>query len=624
MSQAHRTRSIGLPCSFTHSLLHFVLLIGLTAVGGAASFGQTAPAAAPVPAPGGPSASTTPSDEPLLPPLTTQPGQPGSPPGSLSTQPSVTVRQFRFTGNKTVSDAELRQVVAGYVGRPLTVEDLEQARVALTKYLIEKGYINSGAVLPDQTVETGPAGGVVTYQIIEGRLSDVRVGGNKLLRGGYLTSRLKRAGEPPLDILRLKDELELLRQDPNVASINAELRPGVSPGESVLDVQVKENPPLQFGVQYSNRRPPSVGSTAVDLLLTDTDLTGNGDRLFIRYDIANGPPGDVELAGAEDFSISYSIPVTPSDTTLSFDFTRTDSVVQETPFEELDINSRSYSYALTVRQPLYRRPTFEPATATSGAKPAVEFAVFGTLAYREDETFLLGRPFVFSPATLDPKTKVWAIRLGQELTTRTQDDALSFRSTFSFGLPIFNATEAPDTIPNPSGGRPVRAADGQFISWLGQAQYLRRLGPRFRFGRLDLSDTQLVLRGAVQFSNSPLPTIEQFAIGGMDTVRGYRENQLVRDQGVAASAELRVPVLKARGGETVLTLVPFFDMGYGSDLSGVFGSTNLSSVGAGVVFTPDRHVTAQVFYGYALQNRNQTHQDLQDVGIHFSVTVLAP
>ena len=150
-------------------------------------------------------------------------------------------------------------------------------------------------------------------------------------------------------------------------------------------------------------------------------------------------------------------------------------------------------------------------------------------------------------------------------------------------------------------------------------QYVRRIPKLPILGR----DGQLVLRGAVQLASSPLLSTEQFAVGGFDTVRGYRENQLVRDQGFAAGAELRIPVLRNHADEDVLSVVPFVNVGYGSDISGTFGSTSLSSVGVGLVFTPDPRFNAQLFYGYALQNRNQTHQDLQDIGLHFNVTVLA-
>ena len=46
----------------------------------------------------------------------------------------------------------------------------------------------------------------------------------------------------------------------------------------------------------------------------------------------------------------------------------------------------------------------------------------------------------------------------------------------------------------------------------------------------------------MQLTPDPLLPIEQIAIGGIDTVRGYRENQLVVDNGWMTSAELRIPL----------------------------------------------------------------------------------
>ncbi len=394
----------------------------------------------------------------------------------LSTAQTVTVRQFDFTGNTRFSAAELREVLKSYVGRALTPEELERARVALTQHYVDKGLINSGAVLPDQSVDsTNPAGVVIHFQIVEGRLSEVRVTYLKanastdkhLLRKQYITSRLNAAGTQPLDIVRVKNELELLRQDPLISSINAELRPGAAPGLADLDVAVRESNPFQLGLQFSNRRPPSVGSTALDALASDRDLTGNGDLLALRWSLLYGEIDDMRWAKDRDYSIDYTVPISPSDTTLSFDFTRTDALVVSKPFADLDIASKVNSYALTFRQPVWRRPTVEvPSTPHGWTKPAAEFGLFVTGTIRNDDTSLLGEPFDVQPGVENGHSRVVAIRFGQDLTTRTENDALSLRSTFSFGLPVLSATH------NTS----HEAADSQFVSWLGQAQYIRRLG----------------------------------------------------------------------------------------------------------------------------------------------------
>ena len=516
------------------------------------------------------------------------------------------MKGFRFEGNTVFSgerllqtpvDVEQGQVrtrVADYVGRSVTTEGLESIRQAITRLYVGAGYINSGAVLPDQTVEDG----VVLYRIVEGRLTDVNVTGNQRLRRQYVISRVGRGGRPPLNVIRLKDQLEILRQNPNLTRLNAELRPGAAPGEATLDVQVAESNPWQFGVQVSNRRSPSVGAEQVELLASNRNLTGNADVLAVRYGVNTGGFDDWDWAGADDFSVDYTIPFTAADTTLTLSFTRTDSLVVEEPFDTLDITSESDTVFAGVRHPFYR-------SANS------EFAMFLGLSYRDNKTELLGEPFSFSPGVEDGESVVVPVRFGQEYSARSQIDAFALRSTFSVGTGLFDATQnSGDDVP-----------DANYFSWLGQVQYVRRLNP---WAINPLRDYQLVLRGSAQLASDPLLPIEQFAVGGVDTVRGYRENQIVRDIGFAGSVEFRIPLVATVSGNRILDLVPFVDLGYGQNESSPKNGEFLPSVGVGLLYTPNRHVSAQVYYGYALnEDVNEETDDLQDAGIHFNLLVLA-
>ena len=532
----------------------------------------------------------------------TQPGQ--TQPAGAEPDVTVIVREFRFTGNTVISDRELAGVVTEFTGRPLTSEMLEQARVAVTEHYIKKGYINSGAILPDQEVNDG---GDVTFQIVEGRLNQINLtetrGKNKSgkplpgrLNPNYVKSRIRRGASGALNIVRLNDQLELLRQDPNVRRINAELRPGLAPGESYLDVTVEEANPLQAGIRFSNSRPPSVGAEQVDLFGSHRNLTGNGDLFAVRYALTQGGFGDMHLAGADDFTIDYVIPVTPADTTVAVNYTRSNAPVVEESFQDLDISSETDSVSLTVRHPVYRRTRDLRST---------EVAVSASLAYRQNYTFLLGDPFSFSPGVEDGRSVVTAIRLGQEFSTSGQHSAFSLRSTFSIGTTVFGATK--------SGTDDL--ADGQMLAWLGQAQYVRLI-PK--------TDWRGVVRVAGQVSRDPLLPIEQFSIGGIDTLRGYRENQLVRDEGVAGSVEAYIPIIRGRGGVSVLELIPFFDIGYGRNINDEPPAETLSSVGVGLSFTPVKNVSGQVYYGYALNPVDVgPDKDLQDRGIHFTVSLFA-
>ncbi len=112
--------------------------------------------------------------------------------------PSLYVRTVSVMDNTVFSDAELAEVVAPYEGRPLTWEDLQSLRDALTLHYVSRGYINSGAMIPDQEVRDG----VLQVTIVEGRLTEITVSGNERLRDSYLVDRLALGADGVLNMER--------------------------------------------------------------------------------------------------------------------------------------------------------------------------------------------------------------------------------------------------------------------------------------------------------------------------------------------------------------------------------------------------------------------------------------
>jgi hemolysin activation/secretion protein len=101
-------------------------------------------------------------------------------------------------GNTVLPVEKLEEITQRYINRTLTTEDLEALRLELTRLYIEAGYINSGAIIPDQTVSEG----IITYQIIEGQLTDIEVSGTRWFRESYIRKRLALGAGPPLNIQR--------------------------------------------------------------------------------------------------------------------------------------------------------------------------------------------------------------------------------------------------------------------------------------------------------------------------------------------------------------------------------------------------------------------------------------
>src|SRR5205823_499988 len=118
--------------------------------------------------------------------------------------------------------------------------------------------------------------------------------------------------------------------------------------------------------------------------------------------------------------------------------------------------------------------------------------------------------------------------------------------------------------------------------------------------------------------------LEQMSVGGMDSVRGYRENQLVRGRGVVSSVEFRVPVLSDKAGNGIVQLAPFFDWGGAWNVGESTPSPRfIYSVGVGLLVNPNRHFDARLYWGYRFEHVRTEGNDIQDLGIHFKVSFAA-
>jgi hemolysin activation/secretion protein len=500
---------------------------------------------------------------------------------TLSVTPRLFVREFRFQGNTVFSEKDLAQIAQPFSNRELNTEDLERVRRAISLHYINRGYINSGAIIPDQD----PKDGVVRITIVEGVLTKTELHGNRWLRDGYIERQLGRWSGEPLNMNDLQEGLQLLRQNPNIERINAELKPGANAGEGVLDLRIQDRHPFRVGMQIDNQRPPSVGEEELWLTSADLNLTGNSDPLYVRYGLLNGTADGVELSEADNLEVGYSFPVT-SLTTIGVRASRLNTRLVEESFSAFDIKSLTTSFGVNIRQALRQTASEEIALSLG-------------FDHRRNKTWLLDQRFNLSPGAEHGEMVVSALRFSQDWMRRGQNHVVALRSTFSFGLDIGDASD--NGIP----GEP----NGEFLHWLGQAQYVQRL-----FG----TQNELVLRASGQFSAERLLALEQFSVGGMDTVRGYLENQLVRDRGFVSSAEFRIPVLFNKAGAGILHVAPFFDFGGGWNVENSPSPTTIASSGIGVLFAPNKHVGAQFYWGYRFRDLDMPEDArAQGLGIHF-------
>ncbi|TVQ47730.1 MAG: ShlB/FhaC/HecB family hemolysin secretion/activation protein [Gloeocapsa sp. DLM2.Bin57] len=531
-----------------------------------------------IPRPQLPSPETPPELE-LLPPLEDLlPTPPSLPPPTLlppeTTPEAITITQFQVVGSTVFSAEELAEQLELYLNRPLSFNELIQAAEEITRLYYEQGYITSGAFIPPQTITDNQ----LTIQVIEGKIENIEIIGLNRLKHGYIRKRINLATPAPVNLEKLLNALQLLQLDPLIASLSAELSPGVAPGSSILLLEVTEARAVELLLSFDNYRNPSVGTERLLGQLTHYNLTGYGDRFNLRYYITEGGDSIDEL--------SYGFFVNPSNGTITLRHRRSQSEVITSPFAQLDLDSRYRQYQISYRQPIRQTPN-------------QQLAIGITADWQQSNTTILNIPFPIARGSEeDGYSRIFALRFFQEYIYRNSQEVFLVNSQFNLGLDTFNATIN------------VEGPDSQFFSWQGQLQYLRLLN----------RDTTLLVRGDIQLTPDSLLSLEQYSLGGVYSVRGYPQDALIADNGLFLSTEVRFNLAKIPNWNATLQLGPFIDFGtvWNSDDFPLIKNT-LASTGLTVQFLVGDKFRAKLDYGIPLIDLNNTGNSLQENGFYFLI-----
>lgn len=520
---------------------------------------------------------------PTIPPSQEQPLQPPTPmPPTPQQWPNIPgtiiVKQFVFEGNNTFSVEKLAEATRNFINRQLTFAEVLEAEAVITKLYTDAGYVNSGAVIPVDQEPISPEGAVIKIQIIEGSIEEIRVRGTRQLNPSYVRSRLQLATSRPLNTNSLLRALQLLQLNPLIKNISAELAAGSRPDRSVLEVKVTEADSFDLEFFADNGRSPSVGSFRRGVRINQGNLIGFGDGLEVVY---------TNTDGSNALDLSYTVPFNPRNGTIRFAGGLTSTNVIEPPFDRADITGDSHYYELSLRQPIIQTPT-------------KEFALGLTVSRQESQTTLFGENYPLSPGADDEgRTRISAVRFVQEWTQRNPREVFAARSQFSLGIGAFDANinkEAPDS---------------RFFAWRGQAQYVRLLAP----------ETLLLLRSDIQLANRALVPLEQFGLGGFRSVRGYRQDALLTDNGLLTSAEVQIPIYRLPRQQGVLQVIPFIDFGMAWNGSGRQNPdpNTLLGVGLEVQWRQGDRFIARFEYSIPLIEVNSSDRTLQEKGLYFSI-----
>ena len=424
----------------------------------------------------------------------------------------VLVKAYKITGTSVIDGTELESLVAPYVGRDMGLAELEKVAELVTAEFKDRGYSLARAYIPSQDIKDG----VVEIGVVEGKVGEIIVTGNK----NYSTDFIKRGFKPVVEqsVIKhssLEKSLLLLNEYPDL-KLNATLEAGKEPGTTDIVATVEDRLPVHLTVDYDNFGTESVSKNRFGMELNiGRFLLVEGASLSLRGVIGSDPKNFHYGRAA------YLVPINSYGTKFGIlGYGGNFDVGQA--LSEFDITSTTWGYGFHLSHP-FLRTRFQNLTGEFGFES------------KDATQFLLGDLF--------SRDKIRMLRAGLNYdwidSTGRNFIALSIFQGLSDAL---GAMENNDTKSSRFG------ADNRFTK-----AYLNLL----RVQRI-VDRVSIIFRGAGQATTRPLVAVEEFYIGGADSVRGYPPGEFLGDDGYNVSTELRVSPLP---NQEILQLALFVDHG---------------------------------------------------------------
>ena len=421
--------------------------------------------------------------------------------------PVVQVRQYVVLGATLLPPSTVEAALAGLTG-PRTVEELHRAAADVQALYSRVGYGAVVVYLPPQEV----SGGVITLQVIEGRLSAVRVegAGSPADEAAVLASlpALKTGQTPRIDQLDL--QLRLANANP-ARRLRLVLLPGQQPEQTEAEVAVQPGARRQVSLDLDNTGPPGTGRARLALGWRDADFSARDDVLDLRLQLSPDQPRRFAAA-----SLNYRLPLYDHATLLDAYALVSDTQSSRIPTAAGDLRFAGRGDLLGARATRYlpRLEVFEQRLAVGLERRAQRNqCAIGTLP--GDACGSAGGDLVITPLSVE-----YSVAGDAELPLALSATLVQGLSTGGRhgGRAAFEAVRP--------GARP------DFTLLRLEGNLLSPLGPQ---------GWEAGARLAAQWAAQALVPAMQFGAGGRDSVRGYEERELAADHGIALSLELSAP-----------------------------------------------------------------------------------
>lgn len=457
----------------------------------------------------------------------------------------VTISEVTFNNLKEVSPDELGETWKPLVGTAQPISVLCEIRDAAGTMLRNKGYL-AAVQVPTQKIENGQ----VRMEVIYARIAAVRARGETRGAERKLEQYLSALTGDQVFNQRRAERYLLLARDLPGYNVQLTLKPaGTGAGDLVAEVSVLREP-YAVDLTVQNLSSEATGRFGGQVRAQFFGLTGMGDATTLSYYATSDFSEQHILQGSHEFRPGSKGLIVGGQ--LTYAWTKPD--VAGLP-ANVKLDARTLYASLYARYPLQR--SLSRNIWLSGGFDLVN-----------QDVDLIG------PLTRDKIRVAWsrldldAVDTSHAVPKWRVSSSLELRQ----GLSILDATK-PCTGPGCATQTPASRGDGSpsatVVRW--QGEYERAVG-RISF----------LLAPRAQYAFKPLYSFEEFSAGNFTVGRGFDPGELIGDNAVGATAELRGPRLPF-GSSRSIRIQPFVfaDAAWVWN-KGVPGSERLTSAGGGI------------------------------------------
>nr|WP_315806331.1 MULTISPECIES: ShlB/FhaC/HecB family hemolysin secretion/activation protein [unclassified Bradyrhizobium] len=410
------------------------------------------------------------------------------------------IDDFAVQGADKLPQIEIEEAIYPFLGPNRTSEDVEKARAALEKAYHDKGFQTVSVAVPQQNVSQK----VVVLKVTELKVGRLRVKNSRYFDLDKIKDKapsLKEGTVPNFN--QVTKDIVALNQWPD-RRVTPALRAGVTPGTVDVDLNVEDKAPIHGSLEVNNRQSPNTTATRVSATVHYDNLWQLGHSFSFTYQVAPARRQDAEV-----FSASY--------------LARTDidwlSVLLYGVKSSSDVATVGGTNIVGPGEIVGGR-----AVMTLPSRDNFFHTLSAGIDYKhfEQTTTQLGSGSFGSPVTYYPLVANYGVTFQYEKFTTQFNAALTYN---------------------------LRPLSSDFIAFDNKRYHA---SPSFTHFNVDISHTQELPEGyqlwgrlQTQIADGPLVSSEQLSAGGLDTVRGYLESEVLGDDGVIGNVEIRSPDIGA-------------------------------------------------------------------------------